>query len=376
MPYIPTMPKNRFSSAVGVALLFPLAAWAQTPSAAPPPAPAGSVEAAQAAAAAAKPEPPTEAELELDAAIKKLAALTSVSADVTQDVDMLDQKFKVSGRYLHAPDHRLYLRLDVSGLADATGTMLQVCDGQTLWDYQKILDSQGYRKLDVGQVFERLKSPELDDATRQKVLASLGFGGPDELLAGLRATIKFTQKDEGTFDGKNVWILTGEWKSRDGLLGPNQQPLPLTVALPAYVPSLVKITLGKDNGWPYKVRLVGRKPMELMDTRRVGQNGERLGGKSTIQQVKPTSIELVYSNVKLNPELRADDFVFQAPQGAKVEDGTQGIVGMLDQTIQLRAAQKKAEAAKGDDPLLKESIDIPRPGAAPPALPTPAGAPK
>jgi len=375
------MPKNRTLAAVAfaaVALSTP-AAWGQAPSAPlpasePASAPAGSVQAAQASVAAAA-EPPTEAETTLDAAVKNVAALKSVSADIAQSVEMLDQKFEVRGRYLRAPDRRIYLRLKVAGLPDSDGETLQVCDGQTLWDYQQVLESKQFRRVQIGAVFEKLKSPELDAQLREQIIAQLGFAGPDQLLAGLRKSVKFNQKTEGTLDGRAVWVLRGEWINREGLLGPNQQPLPPTVSLPAYVPSLVVVTLGQDDGWPYKLRLVGRKPTALLDTRKVGPNGKRIGAQSSIQEVKPTVIELVYSNVKFNPDLKLDEFVFQAPPNATVEDNTQQITAKLDQQIQISAARRKAEAAKGgdapkpepakaDDALLKESIKVPLPGGA------------
>ncbi|MFO0908681.1 MAG: hypothetical protein U0794_10025 [Isosphaeraceae bacterium] len=362
MPYIHTMLKNRFIPAIGIAISIPLAAWAQAPSA--PTAAPGAVAGAG-ASPTAKPAapnlPPTEAELLLDAAAKKVAALKSVAADVAQKVDMLDQKFQVKGRYLKAPNNRVYLRLDVAGLPDATGTMLQVCDGQTLWDYQQVLDSQMYRKVEVGQVFDKLKSPELDEELKVSIVNQLGFAGPDELIKGLRKQVRFEQKEAGTLDGKDVWIIRGEWKNRDGLLGPNQT-LPPTVSLPAFVPSLIVISIGKDDGWPYKVVFVGKRPSVLMDTRKIGPDGRPIGGRSTIADVRPTRIELTYSNVKLNPDLKLEEFVFQAPPGAQVQDATTGLVGMLDQAIQLKAAQKKLEAAKAEGPTLPQSIEIPKTG--------------
>jgi outer membrane lipoprotein-sorting protein len=351
------MPKNRILPALGIAALIPLVAWAQPPSA---PAPPGTPLPAPVVA----PDPPTEAEVEatkeLDTAIAKVAALKSVSADVAQSVDMLDQNFVIKGRYLRAPNHRIYLRLDVLGLIDADGTMLQVCDGEVLWDYRKILDSQYYAKIGVAQVFEKLASPDLDAAIRAQVVTSLGFSGPEQLLIGLKKAVKFDQKEAATVDGREVWILRGEWRSREGMLGPNQQPLPATAPLPAYVPSFVVLTIGKDDGWPYKVRLVGRRPSVVMDTRKVGPDGRLVGSRSSIQEVKPTEVELTYTNVKLNAELNVEEFAFQPPPGARVDDSTQAIVQMLDQAILQSAAKRKAEAAKADDPLLKQSIDIPK----------------
>ena len=364
MPYIPTMPNYRIYFAVGMACLIPLAAWAQNPGApavAPgvPAAPQGSVEAATAKAAAAVVEPPTEAELTLDAAAKKLVALKSVSADISEKVEMLEQKFDINGRYLKAPGNRMLLRLKVSGLADADGIMQQVCDGQVLWDFQQVLQNQSYQRLDIGQVFEKLRAPEIDEALRLQITTQLGFSGPDELIVGLRRAIKFDQKTAGTHEGKAVWVITGTWKNRNGLLGPNAQPLPLTAPLPSYVPSLVTIRIGQEDGWPYKLVLVGKVPTVLMDSRPKGQDGRPLGSPKATSKENPTRIELTYSNVQLNPSIKADEFAFQPPSNAQVEDRTTQLITMLDQRIQMIVAQKKADASKGEEPLLKESIKIP-----------------
>ena len=66
--------------------------------------------------------------------------------------------------------------------------MLQVCDGETLWDYQQVLESQSYRKMSVKPVFEKLNSPEIDAKTREQVMTQMGFAGPEALLVGLRKT--------------------------------------------------------------------------------------------------------------------------------------------------------------------------------------------
>ena len=367
------MPKNRIFPALAFALLVSPAAWAQNTA---PPAGNNPNPAASAPAETAPPEPPTDAEVQLDAAIKQISLLKSISADVAQKVEMLDQKFRVEGRYLKAPNDRVYLRLDVVGLPDAAGTMLQVCDGRTLWDYRKILESQSYQKLEVAEIFAKLKSPELDDAIRDQVNSQLGFSGPQELLAGLRRSVRFDQKESGTLDGKEVWVLRGTWKNRNGMLGPNQQPLPPTVSLPAYVPSLVTVYVGKEDGWPYKVVMVGKRDSVMLDNRKI-VDGKPVGrpaqGK---EKLEPTRIELAYTNVKLNPELQLEEFVFEAPRDARVEDNTQQVSTMLDQAIASRAAQKKAEAAKSEDPLLKQSIDIPNStgSATIPSIPTVGGA--
>ena len=52
-------------------------------------------------------------------------------------------------------------------------------------------------------------------------------------------------------------------------------------------------------------------------------------------------------------------------------DATASLVAGLDQAIQLKAAQKKADAARNEAPVLPQAIDIPRSGAMPTADPVP-----
>jgi hypothetical protein len=254
--------------------------------------------------------------------------------------------------------------------------MLQVSDGTTLWDVQQLLESKYYRKSSLAPILEKMKSAELDPAARELVTARYGIAtGPEALLRGLRKEIHFDQKEEGTLDGRPVWILRGTWQNRNGLLGPNQQPLPPTAPLPAYVPSQATLYIGKEDGWPYKVRLAGRMPTMLQDTRRIGPDGRPIGSQRLILEnaVEPSVIELVYKNVTLDLAIDGKEFDYQPPAGVKVDDTTEAIVGELEQLIQMKIAQKKAESAK-NEPLLDQSIPVPK--AATPASPTSASAPE
>ena len=257
MPYIPIMPKNRIFPAVAFALLVPLATWAQTPpGSAKDPAPSTARDAAAPAPGGVQARPGrSRRRLRIDRgqscistlAVKAIAALKTVAADVVQKVDMLDQRFELSGRYRKGLGHRVYLRLKVTGLPASGGETLQVCDGKVLWDYQQVLDSKSYRRIEIEQVFEKLKAPELDESMRQQVITNLGFSGPDELHEYLRLRrsipVHFNQpKVAETIDGKDFWSpLRGEWKNRDGLSRPEPDagladlgPLPAYVVRPAW----------------------------------------------------------------------------------------------------------------------------------------------
>jgi outer membrane lipoprotein-sorting protein len=311
-------------------------------------------------AAAAATEPPTDAENLLDEAIKKVGAIKSVSADLVEKVDMLGQKFSIQGRYLKAPQDHVYLLLEVKGLPDTKGKMLQVCDGVTLWDYQEVSESKVFRKMEAKPILAKLRTSDIGGDLRDQILNQMGFAGPDVLLAGLRKTIKFDQKDKGTFDGKPVWILRGTWKNREGLLGPNSQPFPPLAPLPSYIPSLVAIYLGEDDDWPYKVTLVGQPQTIMVDTRPVGPDGRRIGPLTMLQKPLLTRIDMVYSNVKLNGSIADQEFFFSAPPDTQVEDDTKRILDALEQAATMRAAQKKDEAAKAEDPLLKDPLNAPK----------------
>jgi outer membrane lipoprotein-sorting protein len=392
-PYIPTMPNIRILPVLTALALIPIWAWAQAQTSAPAPSsaqaqpsatpaepPAGTIAAPSAPAApgvplvpvspgtapsTSPPAPETEAEKTIVAAIKKLGELTSVSAVLTETVEMLKTRFAINGRYLKAPGNRFRLELTVDDrLPDAEKSiMLQNCDGVWLWDYQKVLESRNYRKMKIDRILEKLKSAEFDETFREQVIAQLGFAGPDALLVGLKKVVQFDQKTAETLDGKPVWLVAGMWRSREGLLGPNQQPLPPTGPLPSYVPDLVKVWIGQQDGWPYRVELLGRAPSVVYeDTRRVGPDGRPIGSRNAfnIQKVEPTKIVLVYSDVKLNPAIEEKDFAFTAPADARVDDSTEMILNGLEQNLQMRAAQKKAEAAKGGESVLPESIEIPK----------------
>ena len=119
--------------------------------------------------------------------------------------------------------------------------------------------------------------------------------------------------------------------------------------------------LGKDDGWPYKLVLVGRKPSRVYDTRKKGPDNRPIGSQRSIEKIEPSRIELIYSDVKLNVQIRVEEFAFTAPSTANPEDNTQAIINSLDNALQMEAARKNAEAAKKDEPLLEKSIEIPAP---------------
>jgi hypothetical protein len=319
---------------------------------------------AAASAAPAATEPPTEAEKALDAAIAKVKALKSVSAEITEAVDMLGQRFTVFGQYKRAGDYRVVLKLTLTGLGDTKGTMLQICDGTTLWDYSEILDSRNYRRLEVGKVLKRLEGPEFDATTREYAIGQLGFSGPEALLSGLRTAIQFERKEAATLSGRPVWFLQGSWKDLAALVGPGQAPPAPGTPLPPYVPSLASVWIGQEDGWPYQVLLEGRVPTILLTPHRprLGPDGRPTGRVAAPSQEPPSKFLLTYSQVSLDAPIDDREFAFRAPPNAQVHDQTEDRLAELEHAAQLLQQAKKAEAAsKGEGSELDGSLDIPKP---------------
>ena len=146
----------------------------------------------------------TIAELRIDEAIDKIAKLDSIAARLVETVEMLNQRFTINGRYLKAPDWRVYLQLTVVGADDTKFTTLQICDGETLWDFQRVLDTRVFTRLAIKPILERLASPDLDQKTKELTITQMGLAGSESLLKGLR---KFT--------GSARWRRTSSWRTAE-----------------------------------------------------------------------------------------------------------------------------------------------------------------
>ena len=150
-------------------------------------------------------------------------------------------------------------------------------------------------------------------------------------------------------------------RSRQGLVGLDGRPVAAGGFLPPYIPMDATLYLGKEDGWPYQACSRGPKAVGSVETRRLGRTAGPSARKSSIEKINPSEIKLIYSDVKLNAKLRLEEFAFQAPPTANVDDGTETLIKGLDQAIQMEIQRKKTEAAKKEGPVLDQPIDVPAP---------------
>jgi hypothetical protein len=367
--YNRTMPNKRIFAFFVAATAVPILTWAQGPGQLPP------LEAgARAPALDEEPEgPPTAAELAIDEAIAKVRARETVSSDVEVVVDILGHRFSISGIYLKAPGLRSLLRLSVAGLGDSSGTMQQVCDGKTLWDYTQIMEQQNLEIVQVEPVMQLLQKPEIDAEIRAQIETQFGFAGPEALLVGLRKVSRFDQMAEGTLDGREVLVIGGSWKEREmANLPGGQSAVDRLGMLPPYVPSVVRLWIGKEDGWPYKVELQGRVASMMREGPVLGADGRTVAKRSAATRQPQSSLTLVYA---LNDKpVRDEEFLFAAPPTVNAQDLTDRITTSLEAAIAESAARKRA-AGQGPGDLLDQPIPAPRPDGTTPPEPEPTGAP-
>ena len=206
-------------------------------------------------------EPPTEAERAIDEAIRKIAKLQSVAAKIEQDVEMLNQKFKITGDYMKAPE---YARLPAAqdrrrAFPIPSGQFLQVCDGETLWEYELVLDQPFYRKLSIKPILERLNSPDLDPEIRTKAIDADGRGrarNTSDRSAKDPAIRPEGRGGPGRPEGLEVSRNLEEPARADVRLSARQSDRRLAALHPD---GCARLYLGVDDGWPYQLILEGRK---------------------------------------------------------------------------------------------------------------------
>ncbi len=361
--YNPTMPKNRFFPWLMLAaFLLAIPGLAQV-------LPGGSSASGPASLADSTELPPTEAEKALDAAIEKLKAVETTAADVELSADILGQSFRVVGQYMKAPNLRSLINLKVEGLGDVTGELQQVCDGIAFWDYQRVLESPRLRKVTLAPILKVLEKPEADATLKQSFLDNLGLAGPEAVLSGLRQSVMFDQMESGTLEEKAVVVIRGRWKDRVALAMPGgPQAAQGSGELPPYVPSIVTVWVGEEDGWPYQVKLEGRMPLIPMDDRVIGPSGRVEGRKSASKVEKPSSILMHYR--KSDHEVRLSDFVFQVPPNVEAMDDTDQIVTLMENQLAEQALRRRREAAgAADSKSSKGAFEAPKLGPKNPSAP-------
>jgi hypothetical protein len=261
--------------------------FAQQPPSSPPP--------PKESAPAAKPDP--AASKLLDQAIEKTdpKQMGWLKTTLWQQLDVQGLTFEAQGTYLLGPNRqmRLDLKLQVGG---AEGSLLQVSDGKTLWDVTRIgTQPATVAKVDLTKVLDVLGSPNLLEM-REQFFQGQSFAGVQPLLNALRGQMVFTQKQDGSWRGKPVYMLTGSWKEARGDIK----------NWPDALPRHSRLYLDRETLWPHRLEWWGPA-----------------GGRK--EDVLLMQVE--FRDPEHPPKLPAKEFVFDpGPLGVEVQDKTAAFV--------------------------------------------------
>jgi hypothetical protein len=189
-------------------------------------------------------------------AANTLLHLPGLEAKTRQTVHMFEQTLRGSGSYCQSTNgHKLFLKLDLKlQLADQRRSLLQVSDGDSLWQVHGQGDSQTYSYVDL----VRLREAAVKTNADLPPMYWMALGGLPRLLAKLEENFAFQSPKAQTLDGHPVWSVEGEWKAaalarlvpaqKDAILAGQQ---PRWEDLPPQIPHGVTLILGRDKNIPY-----------------------------------------------------------------------------------------------------------------------------
>ncbi len=199
----------------------------------------------------------------LDASAAQMLHRRSISVQLRQQVELLGHRMVGSGTYIEqqapaARMSRLELRIQ---LGEQTTSLVQVCDGQSLWTHRRLFDDGKLERVDLHRVHAALRqagrSEEEVALVNYQRLCGLG-----KLLGGFRQSFQFDAPQPGIWGTEElpVWRLVGRWSPQRlaellpghaAALAENQEIDPAD--LPAQMPDQVVLLLGQADLFPYRI---------------------------------------------------------------------------------------------------------------------------
>ena len=250
------------------------------------------------------------------AAAANLARLPALEAKLRQRVRLFGHELVGSGTYQQLTVGRqrmlrLELKMDVAGRVTS---FQQISDGTTLWIRRDSGDDQSLEYINLRQIRQALAKHA---ATRTISPPGNWFavGGLDQLLYELSRNFEFSEPTPSQIGTVPVWELSGKWKP-DTL---KQFDVKAAEELPAHLPHIVKVTLGRDQQlplFPYRIEY-GRRS----DKTEVGPS---TSGAASYVAIAAMDLH----GVQHRPDLTAGHFRFQ-PNEQEVVDVTQRYLSRL-----------------------------------------------
>lgn len=246
----------------------------------------------------------------------------SVSAKIREQVSIAGRACEASGTYEAGVFPKLRVAFEME-IGNSTGTLLEVCDGQLLWNVQEIRVAGSDTptvKISRTVIADILGAWEENLDSPQAVLtAKLGVGGLPALLAALERSMVFDGVKIDEHGGQPYSVIQGRWndeyRARFGGEGKS---------LPEFVPDRVRIYLDQQTLFPTRILYLKEAPPEA---------------RLPFQLL----LSLEFSDIVLDGPVDDDRFRYVPPDEAQVENRTSKILGLIE-------AAKKPAATSGGRP--------------------------
>lgn len=276
---------------------------------------------------------------ELKKAREKLRKISSIRAQVVQQVNIFELGFTGRGRYLQAPDHKMRYELKIE-LPQTVGTFEEVSDGNILYsrheirplpsktektsvkaveadkDVSKAAKSKVKASDPQVQVMVTRKNVKkiLDEAARHpdasvknSLTVDLGLGGVAALLGAIERAMKFNAMKTETLRGHPVVVIEGTWTA-DQLTTWLGKDAPRGTPLPSSIPDIGRLYLDAETGFPHRLMYLKRVPDRA---------------------VLRSMLQLDFLDVTLDEPIDPKEFVFAGGGDADTVDLTQDILNQL-----------------------------------------------
>jgi hypothetical protein len=258
----------------------------------------------------------------LISAIRSVEGQRSISAGIRLRAELFGHQLLGSGSYLEVrqatvPLIRLELKMQV---AENMTSLVEVCDGRTLWTYRKLLDSETLSYLDAVRACNAL---ERGSAVPGRVGGAQvpGLGGLPRLLRGLAAAFQFTSAQQGRVGDLAVWKIEGGWRPEQLVkLLPKQKdkiqagrPADLS-GLAEHLPDRVVLLLGQKDLFPYRIDYC-RDAAPTKDRFATTESG--------------TLVTVEFLDVAFNAPIPAEQFTYSPPATIEKSDRTEEFLQSL-----------------------------------------------
>ena len=244
----------------------------------------------------------------LQKARQKLTRYKSIRAQIIETVAIRGRRFKVTGHYLQGELPKLRLEFKIQ-LGYSEGSVLEVCDGKTLWTRRTIgrtAQDTNIIQRDIRQILKEVAKSR--NVPENALVADLGLGGLPGLLASIERMVAFESQKGMQIDDQQFTVIEGTWKS-EYARNWRTQGAATTVALPDYVPDRIRIYFDAKSLFPRRILYLKIDPQR--------------------KKVYRPMVTLDFDKVEWDVEVDEREFVFTPPEGVYPKDVTQDYLKLL-----------------------------------------------